>query len=32
MTKFSVKYRDKITTHPDELASTLLREEETRRL
>jgi len=32
ITKFSVKYRDKITTHPNELASTLLEEEETRRL
>jgi len=30
-TKFNVKYRDKITTHPNELASTLL-EEEPRRL
>jgi hypothetical protein len=30
--KFSVKYRDKITTHPNELASTLLEEEEPRRL
>jgi hypothetical protein len=30
--KFSVKYRDKITTHPKELASTLLEEEKTRRL
>jgi hypothetical protein len=29
--KFSVKYRDKITTHPNELASTPL-EEEPRRL
>jgi hypothetical protein len=27
ITKFSVKYRDKITTHPNELASTLLGEE-----
>jgi hypothetical protein len=27
-TKFSVKYRDKITTQPNELASTLLEEEE----
>jgi hypothetical protein len=26
ITKFSVKYRDKITTHPNELASTLLEE------
>jgi hypothetical protein len=32
MTKFSVKCRDKITTHPNELASTLLEEEEPRRL
>jgi hypothetical protein len=32
MTKFSVKYRDKITTYPNELESTLLEEEETRRL
>jgi hypothetical protein len=31
ITKFSVKYRDKITTHPNELASTLL-EEQPRRL
>jgi hypothetical protein len=31
ITKFSVKYRDKITTHPNELVSTLL-EEEPRRL
>jgi hypothetical protein len=31
ITKFSVKYRDKIKTHPYELASTLL-EEEPRRL
>jgi hypothetical protein len=28
ITKFSVKYRDKITAHPNELASTLLEEEE----
>jgi hypothetical protein len=28
ITKFSVKYRDKITTHPNELVSTLLEEEE----
>ena len=28
ITKFSGKYRDKITTHRDELASTLLEEEE----
>jgi hypothetical protein len=28
MTIFSVKYRDKITTLPKELASTLLEEEE----
>jgi hypothetical protein len=32
ITKSSVKYRDKITTHPNELASRLLREEEPRRL
>jgi hypothetical protein len=32
ITKFSGKYRDKITTHPNELASTLLEEEEPRRL
>jgi hypothetical protein len=32
ITKFSVKYRDKITTHPNELASTLLEEEEPRRV
>jgi hypothetical protein len=32
ITKFSVKYTDKITTHPNELASTLLEEEEPRRL
>jgi hypothetical protein len=32
ITKFSVKYRHKITTHPNELASTLLEEEEPRRL
>jgi hypothetical protein len=31
ITKFSIKYRDKITAHPNELASTLL-EEESRRL
>jgi hypothetical protein len=31
ITKFSVTYRDKITTHPNELPSTLL-EEEPRRL
>jgi hypothetical protein len=30
ITKFNVKYRDKITTHPNKLASTLLEEEETR--
>jgi hypothetical protein len=29
MTKFSVKYRDKITTHTNELALTLLAEEST---
>jgi len=32
ITKFSVKYRDKITTHPTEMASTLFQGEETRRL
>jgi hypothetical protein len=32
ITKFSVKYRDKITAHPNELAPTLLEEEEPRRL
>jgi hypothetical protein len=32
ITKSSVKYRDKITTHPNEIASTLLEEEESRRL
>ena len=32
ITKFNVKYRDKITAHPNELASTLLEEEEPRRL
>jgi hypothetical protein len=32
ITKFSFKYRDKITTHPNELASTLHEEEETKRL
>jgi hypothetical protein len=32
ITKFISKYRDKITTHPNELASTLLEEEESRRL
>jgi hypothetical protein len=32
ITKSSVKYRSKITTHPNELASTLLEEEEPRRL
>jgi hypothetical protein len=32
ITEFSVEYRDKITTHPNELPSTLLEEEETRRL
>jgi hypothetical protein len=31
-TKFSVKYRDKIRTYPNELASTLLAEKESRRL
>jgi hypothetical protein len=29
--KFSVKYGDKITTHPNELASTVLEEAEPRR-
>jgi hypothetical protein len=32
ITKFSVKYRDKIITHPNELESTLLEEGEPRRL
>jgi hypothetical protein len=32
ITKFSIKYSDKITTHPNELESTLLEEEEPRRL
>jgi hypothetical protein len=32
ITKLSVKYRDNITAHPNELASTLLEEEEHRRL
>jgi hypothetical protein len=32
MTKFGVKYRDKTTTNLKELASTLLEEEEPRRL
>jgi hypothetical protein len=32
ITKFSVKYRDKITAHPNELSPTLLEEEEPRRL
>jgi hypothetical protein len=32
ITTFSVKYRDKITTHPNELSSALLEEEEPRRL
>jgi hypothetical protein len=27
ITKFSVRYRDKITTHPNELTSTLLEKE-----
>jgi hypothetical protein len=31
ITKFTVKYRDEITTHPNELASTLLEEEEPRK-
>jgi hypothetical protein len=32
ITKFSVKYRDKITTHPNKLASKLLAERQPRRL
>jgi hypothetical protein len=32
ITKFNVKYRDKVTTHTNELASTLLEGEEPRRL
>jgi hypothetical protein len=32
ITKFSVKYRDKITARPDKLESTLLEGEEPRRL
>ena len=32
ITEVTVKYRDKITTHPNKLASTLLEEEEPRRL
>jgi hypothetical protein len=32
ITKLTVKYRDKITTQPNEFASTLLEEEEPRRL
>jgi hypothetical protein len=32
MTKFNVKYRDKITTHSNGLAFTLLEEEEPRRM
>jgi hypothetical protein len=32
ITKFSVRYTDKITTHSNELASTLLEEEEPRRM
>jgi hypothetical protein len=32
ITELSVKFRDKITTHPNELASKLLEEEEPRRL
>jgi hypothetical protein len=28
ITKFNVKYRDKVTAHPNELASTLLEGEE----
>jgi hypothetical protein len=31
ITKFNVKYRDKITTHTNEIASTLLKKEEHRR-
>jgi hypothetical protein len=31
ITKFSFKYRDRITTHPNKLASTLLEQEEPRR-
>jgi hypothetical protein len=27
ITKYNIKYRDKITTHPNELTSTLLEEE-----
>jgi hypothetical protein len=32
ITKFAVKYRDKLTTHPNKLTSTLLGKEELRRL
>jgi hypothetical protein len=32
ITNFSLKYKDKITTYPNELASTLLEEEEPRTL
>jgi hypothetical protein len=32
ITKFGVKYRDKITTHPNELASILLEKEEPRKV
>jgi hypothetical protein len=32
ISKFSVKYKDKITTYPNELASILLEEEKPRRL
>jgi hypothetical protein len=32
ITKFCVKYKNKVTTHPNELASTLLEEEEPKRL
>jgi hypothetical protein len=32
ITKCTVKYTDNVTTHPNELASTLLEEEELRRL
>jgi len=32
MTKFNIKYRYKVTTHPNKLASTILEEEDPRRL
>jgi hypothetical protein len=32
ITKFMIKYTDKITTHPNELSSTLLEEEQPRSL